>query len=71
MPAARQLQLFMLLWQQQLRSLGEGCRTARMARAKAPALRLPGCYNPACTSLAGASESGMPLKWCTGCMIAR
>jgi len=34
-------------------------------------LALPGCYNPACTSLAGASEAGMQLKMCTGCKIAR
>jgi hypothetical protein len=34
-------------------------------------LRLPGCYNPACTSLAGASEAGMALKRCMGCKIAR
>ena len=34
-------------------------------------LRLPGCYNPACTSLAGASEAAMPLKLCAGCRIAR
>jgi hypothetical protein len=34
-------------------------------------LALPGCYNPACTSLAGASEADMKLKRCTGCMIAR
>ena len=37
----------------------------------APGLALPGCYNPACTSLAGASEAGMPLKWCAGCQTAR
>jgi hypothetical protein len=34
-------------------------------------LALPGCYNPACTSLAGASEAGMPLKTCMGCKTAR
>jgi hypothetical protein len=34
-------------------------------------LRLPGCYNPACTCLAGASEAGMALKTCMGCRIAR
>jgi len=34
-------------------------------------LRLPGCYNPACTSLAGVSEAAMPLKTCTRCRIAR
>jgi hypothetical protein len=34
-------------------------------------LRLPGCYNPACTSRAGASEADMKLKRCTGCKIAR
>ena len=34
-------------------------------------LALPGCYNPACTSLAGVSEAAMPLKTCTGCRIAR
>ena len=34
-------------------------------------LALPGCYNPACTCLAGACESDMKLKRCTGCKIAR
>ena len=34
-------------------------------------LRLPGCWNPGCTSLAGASEAGMPMKLCAGCQIAR
>ena len=34
-------------------------------------LRLPGCWNPACTSVAGASEAGMKLKVCTGCKTAR
>lgn len=34
-------------------------------------LRLPGCYNPACTSLAGDSEADMALKTCAGCRIAR
>jgi hypothetical protein len=34
-------------------------------------LRLPGCHNPACTSLAGASEAGMALKRCKGCGVAR
>jgi hypothetical protein len=34
-------------------------------------LRLPGCYNPACPSLAGASETDMPLKLCAGCRTAR
>jgi len=34
-------------------------------------LRLRGCYNPACTCLAGASEADMPLKLCAGCKIAR
>jgi hypothetical protein len=34
-------------------------------------LRLPGCYNPACTCLAGASEADMALKRCMGCKIAR
>jgi hypothetical protein len=34
-------------------------------------LALPGCYNPACTSLAGAGEAGMKLKRCAGCQIAR
>jgi len=34
-------------------------------------LALPGCYNPACTSVAGASEAGMKLKRCTGCKTAR
>jgi hypothetical protein len=32
-------------------------------------LRLSGCYNPACTSLAGAIESG--TKLCKGCKTAR
>ena len=35
------------------------------------ALRLPGCHNPACTSLAGASEAAMVLKTCAGCRVAR
>jgi hypothetical protein len=34
-------------------------------------LRLPGCCNPACTSLAGVSEAALVLKRCTGCKIAR
>ena len=34
-------------------------------------LRLRGCYNPACTSLAGASEADMKLKICASCRIAR
>ena len=34
-------------------------------------LALPGCYNPACTSLAGAGEADMKLKRCTACKIAR
>jgi hypothetical protein len=34
-------------------------------------LSLPGCHNPACTSLAGTSEAAMPLKRCTGCKVAR
>jgi len=34
-------------------------------------LALPGCYNPACTCLAGASEADMPLKRCAGCKTAR
>jgi len=34
-------------------------------------LRLPGCYNSACTSLAGASEAAMVLKTCAGCRVAR
>ena len=34
-------------------------------------LRLPGCYNPACTSLAGASEAAMKLQRCSACKIAR
>jgi len=33
-------------------------------------LDLPGCYNPACTSLAGASEADMPVQRCTGCKMA-
>jgi hypothetical protein len=34
-------------------------------------LRLPGCYNPWCRSLAGASEADAPLKRCAGCKVAR
>ena len=34
-------------------------------------LALPGCWNPACTSLAGASEADMKLKRCTSCKVAR
>jgi hypothetical protein len=34
-------------------------------------LSLPGCHNPACTSLAGVSEAAMPLKRCMGCKVAR
>jgi hypothetical protein len=34
-------------------------------------LALPGCYNPACTSLAGASEGAMKLQRCSSCGIAR
>jgi hypothetical protein len=34
-------------------------------------LRLPGCYSPACTALAGASEADLPLKICAGCKVAR
>jgi hypothetical protein len=34
-------------------------------------LDLPGCWNPSCTSLAGASEVDMKLKKCTACKIAR
>jgi hypothetical protein len=34
-------------------------------------LRLPGCYNPACTSLAGASEVAMKMKVCASCKVAR
>jgi hypothetical protein len=34
-------------------------------------LALPGCWNPACTSLAGASEADMKLKRCTACKTAR
>jgi len=34
-------------------------------------LALPGCWNTACTSVAGASEAGMKLKVCTGCKTAR
>jgi hypothetical protein len=32
-------------------------------------MRLPGCYNPACTSVTGASEAG--TKLCKGCKTAR
>jgi hypothetical protein len=38
---------------------------------RAPGLRLPGCCNPACTSVAGASEADMKLKVCTGCRTVR
>jgi hypothetical protein len=34
-------------------------------------LALPGCWNPGCTSLAGASEADMKLKRCKGCRVAR
>jgi len=34
-------------------------------------LSLPGCYNPACTSVAGDSEAAMVLERCDGCKIAR
>jgi hypothetical protein len=34
-------------------------------------LDLPGCWNPACTSVAGASEADMKLKKCTACKVAR
>jgi hypothetical protein len=44
---------------------------ARQLDPLALGLALPGCYNPACTSLAGASEAAMPLKRCAGCNIAR
>jgi len=43
----------------------------RQLDALALDLALPGCWNPACTSLAGASEAGMPLKTCTSCKIAK
>jgi len=39
--------------------------------ALALGLALPGCYNPACTSLVGASEAAMKLKRCTACKTAR
>jgi len=32
---------------------------------------MPGCCNPACTSLAGASEAGMSLKRCSACKTVR
>jgi hypothetical protein len=34
-------------------------------------LSLPGCQNPACTSLVGVSEAAMVLKRCTACKVAR
>jgi len=54
----RVLDLFAALRRQQLDPLALG-------------LDLPGCWNPACSSLAGASEADMQLKRCTACKTAR
>ena len=44
---------------------------ARQLDPLALGLRLPGCYNPACTSLAGDCEAAMALRRCSSCSIAR
>jgi hypothetical protein len=34
-------------------------------------MKLPGCYNPRCTNLAGVSKAALPTKLCSGCKAAR